>query len=158
MLQLCIILLVVGLLALVLEIIMPGYDGFIGAVVGVLALIASAILAVVFVPHGWIFVAVNLSVLAVCVYFAMMYIKRQQLNGKLILSEALADDLPGLDYEGLVGKEGKTVTALRPSGEVDFNGTRVEVTTGGTMVNRGALVKVVEASTGRVVVSVVNGN
>jgi len=158
MLQLCIILLVVGVLALLLEVIMPGYDGFIGAVIGILALVASAILAVVFVPHGWIFVAVNLSVIVLCVYFGLMYIKRQQLNGKIVLKEALAEDLPGVDYEGLVGKEGKTITRLRPSGEVDFNGTRVEVTTLDTMVERGALVKVTEATPSRVVVSVVGGN
>ena len=158
MLQLCIVLLVIGILALVLELIMPGYDGFIGAIVGVLALVASAILAVLFVPGGWVFVGINLTVLVLCAYFAYMYVRRQQYHGKIVLSEALADDLPQMDFASLVGKEGKTITQLRPSGEVDFNGTRVEVTTGGQLVNRGTLVRVVEAQSSKVVVSVVNGN
>ena len=158
MLQLCIVLLVIGILALVLELIMPGYDGFIGAVIGVAALVASAILAVMFVPGGWWFVGISATVLVVCSYFGWMYIRRGQLHGKMVLSEALGEDLPRVDFASLVGKEGKTVTLLRPSGEVDFNGLRVEVTTNGQMVERGTLVKVVEAQGNKVIVSVVNGN
>ncbi|MCL2285460.1 MAG: hypothetical protein FWC32_03750 [Firmicutes bacterium] len=158
MLQLCIVLLVIGVLALVLELIMPGYDGFIGAVVGIAALAVSAILAVMFVPGGWWFVGINVSILLLGGYFAWMYVRKRQFHGKMVLSEALAEDLPQVDYASLVGKEGKTITKLRPAGEVDFNGTRVQVTTGGQMVERGTMVKVVEAQTNKVVVQVINGN
>jgi len=158
MLQLCIVLVVIGVLALVLELIMPGYDGFIGAVIGVVALAVSAILAVMFVPGGWWFVGINVTVLLLCGYFVWMYVRRGQLHGKMVLSEALKEDLPQVDFTSLVGKEGKTITLLRPSGEVDFNGLRVEATTNGKMVERGTLVKVIEAQGNKVVVSVVNGN
>jgi len=158
MLQLCIVLLVIGVLALVLELLMPGYDGFIGAIVGILALVASAILAVLHVPGGWIFVGINMTVLVLCGYFAYMYIRKHQMHGKMVLSDSLANDLPTIDYASLVGKEGKTVTQLRPSGEVDFNGTRVYVTTGDKMVDRGTMVRVVETQANKVIVNVVNGN
>jgi len=158
MLTLCIILLIVGILALALELLMPGYDGFIGAFVGVAALIVSAILAVVYVPHGWIFVGTNITVIVLCGYFAYMLFRRKQMNGQLVHGETLAEDLPLVDYASLVGKEGKTVTLLRPSGEADFNGLRVQVTTNDTMVERGARVRVVETQATKVVVAVVNGN
>jgi len=158
MLQLCIILLVIGILALVLELIMPGYDGFIGAIIGIAALVVSSVLAVLFVPWGWFFVAISLTVLLICGFFAYQYIRRGQLHGKVLLSDSLAEDLPRIDYSSLLGKEGKAVTLLRPGGEVDFNGTRVEVTTGGQMVERGTLVRVIEAQSNKVVVAVVNGN
>lgn len=158
MLQLCIVLLVIGILALTLEIIMPGYDGFIGAVVGIAALVASAVLAIMFVDGGWVFVAIIVCFLAVCGCIARMYIRRGQLHGKIMLSESLAEDLPTIDFSSLVGKEGKTITTLRPSGEVDFNGIRVQVTTGGPMVERGTLVQVTEAQPQKVLVRVVNGN
>jgi len=148
----------VGVLALVLELIMPGYDGFIGAIVGIMALVASAILAVIFVPWGWFFVAISASVLVVCGILAYGYIRRGQLHGRVLLSESLAEDLPRIDYSSLLGKEGKAVTLLRPGGEVDFNGTRVEVTSTDKIVERGTLVRVVEAHSNKVVVSVVNGN
>ena len=158
MLQLCIILLVVGIFALVLELIMPGYDGFIGAIIGIAALVAASVLAVLFVPWGWLFVGISVTVLAICGFFAYQYIRRGQLHGKVLLSDSLAEDVPRIDYASLLGKEGKAVTLLRPGGEVDFNGTRVEVTTNDQIVERGTLVRVVEAHSNKVVVSVVNGN
>jgi len=158
MLQLVVVLMVIGVLALVLELLMPGYDGFIGAIVGILALVASGILAVLFVPWGWFLVGINILVLAICAFFGWQYIKRGQFHGKVVLSEALADDLPRIDYASLIGKEGKAVTLLRPSGEADFSGTRVEVTTTGQMVAQGTLVRVVGTNANKVIVSVVNGN
>ena len=108
---------------------------------------------------GWFFVCLNITILAICGFIGWQYIRKGQLHGKVVLSESLVDDLPRLDYASLVGKEGKTMTLLRPSGEVDFNGTRVEVTTTSVqMVERGTLVKVVETHANKVIVSVVNGN
>jgi len=158
MFALCVVLLVVGVLAILLELLMPGFDGFVSGVIGVLALVASAILAVLFIPGAWFFVAINVSVLVVAVGVFYTYIKRKQLHGKIILSDALADDLPAIDLNGLVGKEGKTMTLLRPYGEADFNGVRVEVSSNGSLIERGVKVKVVEAQPGKVIVSVVDGN
>ena len=158
MLQLSIILLVVGVLAILLELLMPGFDGFISGIVGILALVASAILAVLFVPWGLFLVGVNLTVLFLGCYFLYKFIRRNQVNGRIILSENLAEDLPMLDLASLIGKEGKTVTLLRPYGEVDFNGLRVEVCSNGQMIDRGAIVKVVETQANKVVVSLVDGN
>ena len=159
MLQICIFLLVVGILALALEVIMPGYDGFIGGVVGVLSLITASILAVMFVPGGWWVVAVSAGVLVVCAYLAQLYIRRGQLHGKVVLTEALAEDLPRLDLSGLVGKEGRAVTRLGPYGDADFNGTKVTVTTGGVqMLPAGTRVKVVEANDQRVLVQALHAN
>ena len=158
MLQLCIFLLIVGVLAILLELLMPGFDGFISGIVGVLALVASAILAVIFVPGGWFLVAINLGVLGLATAVLFTYIKRKQLQGKIILSDALAEDLPPIDFAGLVGKEGKAVTLLRPYGEADFNGIRVEVSSNGTMIERGSRVRVVETQANKVIVSLVDGN
>ncbi|MCL1843241.1 MAG: hypothetical protein FWF79_05470 [Defluviitaleaceae bacterium] len=158
MLQLCILLLVVGILAIVLEIIMPGFDGFISGIVGILALVASATLAVIFVENGWFFVATNVTALSLLVFFFFAFIRRKQFHGKIILSENLSEDLPGLDLSGLVGKEGKTITILRPYGEADFNGIRVEVCSSNAMIERGARVKVIETQANKVVVSLLDGN
>jgi len=158
MLQLCIFLLVVGVLAILLEIIMPGFDSFISGIIGVLALVASAVLAVLFVPGGLILVGMNLTILFLGCYFMYSYIRRKQFHGKIILSDTLAEDLPPLDVSSLLGKEGKTITLLRPYGEVDFNGVRVEVSSSGPMIERGARVKVVETHANKVVVNLVDGN
>ena len=158
MVQLSIVLLVVGILAILLELLMPGFDGFVSGIIGVLALVASAVIALIFIERAWIFVAVNLVVLGIATGIFFTYIRRKQLHGKIILSEALADNLPDIDISGLLGKEGKTVTLLRPYGEADFNGVRVEVCSNGSIIERGARVKVVETQANKVIVNEIDGN
>ena len=158
MLQLCIFLLVVGILAILLEILMPGFDGFICGIVGILALTASAVLAVIYVPGGWFFVGTNATVLVLGVFFMVSFFRRKQFHGRIILDEALTEDLPHIDLNSLLGKEGKTVTILRPYGEADFNGVRTEVRSQGNMVERGARVRVAEVQGNKVVVSLIDGN
>jgi membrane-bound serine protease (ClpP class) len=157
MVQLCIILLVLGLVALVLEMCLPGVEVF--GIAGIIALLISAVLAVLYVPFGWFIVAGQ--VMAVAVFFVSMYryMHRKQLQGKLILTENLQEDVPKVcDYKAMVGQEGRTVTALRPMGEVDFNGTRMEVTSGGPMIEKGIKIRVTGTQENRIFVSAVEGN
>jgi len=54
--------------------------------------------------------------------------------------------------EALKGRHGKTVTPMRPSGVVEFDGRRVDALTEGLMIEAGAWVKCVDVRAGRVVV------
>lgn len=56
------------------------------------------------------------------------------------------------DYAGLNGKQGESVTELRPAGVVAIEGRRVDVVTGGELVPRGTPVKVVKVEGNRIVV------
>jgi len=156
MLYVCIFLLIAGILAILIELLMPGFDGYVSGVLGILAIIVSAVLAVNFVAGGWIFVGVSSAILFTVVFLMVTFIRRRQ--GRLILTENLAEDLPQIDLQGLLGKEGKTVSLLRPYGDVDFNGVRVEVCSDGNMINRGAKVRVVDVQANKVIVSLVDGN
>ena len=153
-----IFLLVVGVLAILLELIMMGSDGFASGIVGVLAIVAAAVLAIVNFPHAWIFVAIGLAFFALMMGLFFSFIRRKQLQGSLTLNETLAEALPDVDYPGLLGKEGKTVTILRPYGEADFNGVRVEVSSGGPVISVGRAVKVVDVQGQKVVVDELNKN
>jgi membrane-bound serine protease (ClpP class) len=157
-LQLCIFLLIVGILAVLLELLMPGFDSFISGLIGILALVASAVLAALFVPGGWFFVVTNSTILALAVFFLLAFIRKKQFHSRIILSENLSDDPPAIDLSGLVGKEGKTTTQLRPYGEADFNGIRVEVCASDSLIERGVRVKVVETQSNKVIVSEIDGN
>jgi len=156
MFWLAVVLLVVGTLAIILELLMPGFDGFASGIIGILALAASAIVAVIFIPNAWIFVVLNLFVLGLTTGIFFTFIKRKQLHGKIILSDALVEALPEIDYPGLLGKEGMTTTHLRPYGEADFNGVRVEVSSGGPVINTGVKVKVVDVQANKVLVKETN--
>jgi len=159
--QVIILLLALGIVTLVLEILAPGYDGFIFGILGIIALIVAAILTIIHVQHGWIYVAACAAVIAVSGKFAIGYIKRRQLmHGRIIMDDTLAEDAPLIgDINGLIGKEGTTVTTLRPYGEVDLNGMRIQATSDGPMLERGVKVRINEVQQGnRIIVSAVDAN
>lgn len=57
-----------------------------------------------------------------------------------------------LELEQLRGKVGRAISALRPSGVVDFDGRRVDVITEGMMVEAGQWVRCIDVRTSRVLV------
>ena len=159
MFGLAVALLIFGVLAILLEILMPGFDGFISGVVGILALIASAILAIFFIDGGVFLVAINLGIIGFASFMFFSLIKSKRLQGKIINNDTLVEAVPPLDYAALIGKEGKTVTALRPYGEADFGGIRTEVSSdGGTIIERGSRIKVMDVQGTKVIVALWDGN
>lgn len=152
--EICVILMVIGIVAILLELIMPGFDSFISGVIGILALIASAVLAVIFLD-AWFIVAINATFLVLSIFFLFAFIKRKHLHGKIVLNENLSEDPPAIDLSGLIGKEGIAMTALRPYGEADFNGVRVEVCSPEKMLKSGAHIKVIQTQANKVIVALV---
>jgi len=155
MLLLCIFLLVLGIIFLLLEMWLAGVEFFAAAGIG--CLLASAVLAVMFVPGGWLIVAGQGVIVTGFVAYMYRFMRRKQLKGKLILSENL-DAFPVGDISHLVGREGKTLTVLRPYGEADFNGTRMEVSSQGAMMEKGTKVRVIGIEANKIIVSPVDGN
>jgi len=155
MVQLCIALLILGIIFLLLEMWLPGMEFF--ALAGIGSLIISAVLAVMFVPNGWFIVAGQGVIVAGFLAHMYRFMKRKQLKGKLILSDNL--DAPGTkDVNYLVGREGKAISALRPYGEADFNGTILEVASYGPMVTKGTKLKVMAIEAGKIIVQPADGN
>ncbi len=56
------------------------------------------------------------------------------------------------ELEQLKGRIGRTLSALRPAGMVDFDGRRIDTVTEGMMVDPGQLVRCIDVRAGRVVV------
>ncbi len=56
------------------------------------------------------------------------------------------------ELEQLVGRVGRAISDLRPSGVTDFDGRRVDTITEGMMVDAGQWVRCIEVRAGRVVV------
>ncbi|MCL2015021.1 MAG: hypothetical protein FWG68_02100 [Defluviitaleaceae bacterium] len=149
MTTLAIILLIFGIVFLLLEMWLTGTEFF--AIAGIGSLIISAVLAIMFVPNGWIIVIGQVLAIAGFLLYMYRFMNRKQLRGKLILTENL-ETLPTTDTGYLVGREGKTLTALRPYGEADFNGTRFEVSSTGPMIEEGVKVRVTEIVTNKIIV------
>jgi membrane-bound serine protease (ClpP class) len=153
MVTLCIILLALSLVCLVVEMFMPGFGVF--GISGLLLMIASAVLAVMYIPFGWVFVAAEVAVLILFGYLIFMRIRKRQLYGKLIMNETLNDEIPTFgDLESLIGKEGRTMSALRPFGEAEFNGKQLEVSSEGAYIEKDVRVRVSAINNNRIIVRV----
>jgi membrane-bound ClpP family serine protease len=60
------------------------------------------------------------------------------------------------ELESLRGRFGKTISALRPAGVVDFDGRRIDTLTEGMMVNPGQWVRCIDVRAGKVIVRPAN--
>ncbi len=54
----------------------------------------------------------------------------------------------------LLGRRGATVTTLRPSGEAEIDGHRIDVISQGGFIEKGVVVEVVEVDSNRIVVAI----
>ena len=146
-LTLIIIIYLCGLLAMTVELIIPG------AVLGTLGFLAVAgsIIAAVAMRHNTAAVILTLCTLAFLPVFFLTWknvvgkffaIKRHE--GGFRPSQTLTEEL--------VGTEGVALSPLRPSGIARLAGKRYDVVTRGEMLDRGARVKVIEVSGNRIVV------
>jgi len=159
MLQVAVVFLIIGTLALLLELIIPGFDGFVCGIIGIAALVVSAVLAFIFHEYGWVFVGIGIVVLGLAGGLVFNFVTKRQLQGQVVLNDTLAEDKDAVgDLSAMVGKEGVAVSILRPYGEADFNGIRMEVSSTGVMIARGAKVRVQETQGTKIIVSEVGGN
>jgi membrane-bound serine protease (ClpP class) len=71
----------------------------------------------------------------------------------LVLSTKLNKSAVDDKANELVGKEGSTITQLRPAGAVEIEGRRLDVVTDGVFVEAGQLVRVVSVEGARIVVA-----
>ncbi len=136
-----------GLLAMFVELFIPG------AVIGMIGLLAVAgsIVYAVIGRHTLAAIVMLLVALAfVPIFFAMW----KGVVGRLFATHGAEEGYrPSTTItEELVGAEGEALSALRPSGIARLNGKRCDVVTRGEMLEGGTRVKVIEVSGNRVVV------
>lgn len=78
--------------------------------------------------------------------------RRLSLDTALDADPTGAQTAAAASADALKGRTGKTVSPLRPSGSVEFDGTRVDAMTEGTMLDAGVWVKCVDVRRGQVIV------
>lgn len=146
--------LAVGLLLLVAEVFIPS-----GGLIGVLAvgfLGVSLYLAFSTTSHGLVFLIVTVVLMPLMLMLAVYLWPRTPMAKYLFLNppspEDVAPDSQDLVLERLVGQFGRTLTPLRPSGRVDFEGRRFEGVSEEGLIPSGVLVRAVQVRSGRLVV------
>src|SRR5262245_20979183 len=146
----------IGFLLLVLELFIPS-----GGVLLVLSLGSIAVgVVLVFQADSTVglFTLVGVFVaLPVLGGLLLHYWPRTRIGKRFFLEapdeEATLASLPAnQELEQLKGRFGRTLSALRPAGVVDFDGRRVDTLTEGMMVEPGQWVRCVDVRAGKVIV------
>ena len=148
----CLFLYVTGLLMVCLEIFIPG--GIVGAV-GIVSLVSSFWLA--YTKMGSVFGSYFLSIGLVfgmfCIFLSIKLFPRTRFSERLFLRSSESDfKSTPQELESLKGKEGVTLTKLRPAGIASIDGKKRSVVTEGAFMKKGVEIKVVEVEGNRVVV------
>jgi membrane-bound serine protease (ClpP class) len=144
-------LLSVGYTLLLLELFVPG------GVLGVLGLIAIGFgcYAAFGMSTGWGLAALGLSLLVTAV--GVRIFLRSRFTRRLVLSNPVARDWKSTEegLEELLGRQGRTLSALRPAGLMTLGDRRVDVVTDSEFLDAGIEVRVCQVEGNRVVVEAV---
>ena len=133
---------IVGSGLIILEAFIPGFGvaGIFGIILEVVALWATWRL------HGVPTALIALLAVLILIGFAIFLSYRSAMNGRLsrsplILKETEAADAAATPAQW-IGQEGVTVTSLRPAGQIDINGVRLNAASSGDFVQKGTAVLV----------------
>ena len=131
---------VVGSCLIVTEAFIPGFGvaGFSGVVLEVAALCCCWRL------HGTVPTLLALLGVLLLIGLAIFFSYRSAMNGRLSKSNLILKATESVAGESApdprIGREGVTVTALRPAGKVDVEGTSLNAASRGEFIEKGAAV------------------
>ena len=151
--NLIIILILIGAVAILLELFLPG--GIIG-LLGALCLLGAIVVS--FTEYGFntgLLVTVGiLSVTSVALYFWMKHFDRLPWIRSLILTETAGGSSSSDKKSALLDKAGETLTDLGPSGKALIDNEKLDVIAESGFIDKGTPVTVVEASGSKIVVRI----
>ena len=131
-----VIILVIGILCMVAEIFIPSFGvaggmGFLAMTIGILLMAQTLV-------QGLMYFAIMLFISVVFLILGYHFIGSSKIALKNNLKE---DTLP--DYQRLIGKRGKSLTPLRPSGTIELEGERYDVLTRGEFIGANEAIDVI---------------
>ena len=158
-----IVIFIIGLILIIVEIfVIPGF-GFLG-IGGIILIVAALFLSLININFAFdlnllwtaiIQLAVALAGSLLVIGSILKYLPKSTPFNKLILSDAITGKAgfnSSPDFNSLLGKEGVTLTQLRPTGIVVINNERFDVVTEGDFVEKNIKVKVIKIEGVRIVV------
>lgn len=150
--------LVLGVGLIVYEMFTPGFG--VPGLLGLLTLVAAVVLRAKTVTDGLITLLLVIVLVGVLAFLFWRSLTKGRLSrSAVVLKESI--DATSNDMEAareLVGREGVCLTALRPAGNADFGGRRIDVVSDGAFVPKGTRVVVERVEGLRVLVKAVEQN
>lgn len=146
--------LIAGIALMVFEMFTPGMGvpGFLG----IAALIAAVVLRADTLANAVVTLAIILVLLGAAGFFVYRSFRKGAISrSPIVLNDSINEKSTSLsdnDMQSLVGLEGETATALRPSGNAVFGDRRLDVMSDGEFISKGAKVRIVKVEGLRVLV------
>ncbi|TWI52652.1 NfeD family protein [Halalkalibacter nanhaiisediminis] len=153
------ILFIIGFVLILVEIFVPGFGIF--GLLGVGAIIGGMLLASYSTASMLMYIAIALVVTAVAAIFIFRYFGHRGFMRKMILTDSTSSEKGYITNETrkeLIGKQGESLTPLRPSGSAVFESDRLDVVSEGGYIERGRKIEVVYTAGSRIVVREVKEN
>lgn len=144
---------IAGLLLVIIEMFYPGFG--VPGITGVILLFIGIILTAKTPFQALILIIIILAILIIALYLVLKSAARGRLSESLILThnENKKSGYIGTEvFDPYLGREGISVTVLRPSGTANFDGVRLDVVTEGSFVPPGTRVKVIKVEGRKIVV------
>lgn len=149
-----IICLVIGLILMIYEMFTPGM-GF-PALLGAIFLVAAIVLrADSLLTAGITLLLILIPLIIAAVIIFHSFAKGALSRSPIVLKDRISGESTPLgeeDMQRYLGREGVCLTTLRPSGNVDFDGEKLDVVSEGAFIPKGARVRVVRVEGLRVLV------
>jgi membrane-bound serine protease (ClpP class) len=148
-----IFLFVFGIILLLVEAFIPGFGIF--GIGGLISVFTSIVLAAASTVSGLRMLLISFFIAAFAGYLVFKYLQRKGMLRRFILIDAATAELgysASADLQHLVGKKGRAVTILRPSGIVEVEGTKYDVVSEGIFIHAGVPIEVIKVEGRRVVV------
>lgn len=148
-----IIILLLGLILLIIEMFTPGF-GVAGGL-GLVLLVAGIILTASTPFEALVMIVILLVILGAALTVVLHSAAKGKLSKTLVLNDSLNKEAGYIgteDLEYFIGKEGTTLTVLRPAGTAEFDGIRLDVVSEGDYIPRNSKVKIIQVTGRRIVV------
>lgn len=144
---------VTGLILLVIEGIVPGFG--LPGIGGIILVIVGTILAMGNITSALMSISVAIIITAVITILLIKYGRHSPMFEKIILTAHQEDDkgyLSSTTKDEYLGKEGTTVSELRPSGFIEIDGKRIDALSEGNFIPKGTSIKVVRVEGSKIIV------
>ena len=146
--------LIVGLGLMIAEMFTPGMG--VPGLLGFVALAAAVVLRADSLASALITLALILVILGIAGVFVYRSFQKGALSrSSIILTESIdkrSTSISDAGAEALIGLEGECLTALRPSGNADFDGKKLDVVSDGAFIEKGSRVRIVQVEGLRILV------
>lgn len=142
-----------GLVLIIVEMFAPGFG--VPGIAGCILLLLGIFFTAKTIIQVFILLIIILAILGICLSIIIHSAKKGKLSKSIILSTTMDKDDDGIkekDMEYFLGKEGIVVTTLRPIGNADFDGVKLQVFAKGEFIPKGTKVKIARVEGKHIVV------